>query len=77
MSKNIESTVITALRDIIGDPTIETADNFFAVGGDSLSAVELMERVEGELSIEFPLDAVFASETIAQVVEACIARTNA
>jgi acyl carrier protein len=48
--------------------------NFFDAGGDSLSAIELMEKVEEALEIEFPLEALFASGDFAVVLEECTSR---
>ena len=72
-----QQAITSALGEILAVPDIEADDNFFALGGDSLSAVELMERVEAELGIEFPLQTLFSSGRIGDVVEECEGRVAA
>jgi len=48
-------------------------DDFFTLGGNSLLAVALIERVERRLGIVFPLDALFVDGTLGAVIEACAA----
>jgi enterobactin synthetase component F len=42
-------------------------DNFFALGGDSLSAVNLVAELSGRYSIELPISALFQDPTIANL----------
>jgi acyl-CoA synthetase (AMP-forming)/AMP-acid ligase II/thioesterase domain-containing protein/acyl carrier protein len=61
----------TKLADIWA-ATLDTApigvhDNFFALGGDSLQAVQLISVVEQQLGRQLPNDALFQSPTIAQM----------
>jgi acyl carrier protein len=58
----------------IGVETVTPADNFFDVGGDSLSAVELAEAVECEFGIRFPFEALFTSPSFAAVIAECEVR---
>ncbi|AUG80513.1 hypothetical protein CFP65_5831 [Kitasatospora sp. MMS16-BH015] len=58
------------------EPTSEE-DNFFTAGGDSLGVVDLMERVEAALGIEFPLEAVFLDGRFGTVVAECSTRRAA
>ncbi|MER5277157.1 amino acid adenylation domain-containing protein [Streptomyces sp. NPDC002809] len=53
------------------DPALVTADaGFFALGGDSLTAVRLMARIEAEWERVLPVSLLFARPTIAQLAEA-------
>ncbi|MER5792273.1 amino acid adenylation domain-containing protein [Streptomyces sp. NPDC001980] len=53
------------------DPALVTADaGFFALGGDSLTAVRLMARIEAEWDRVLPVSLLFARPTIAQLAEA-------
>lgn len=42
--------------------------NFFALGGDSLAAVEVATRIEDELGVDFPLEQLFANGEIDDVI---------
>jgi acyl carrier protein len=46
-------------------------DDFFALGGNSMHAVRLVEGIESSLDIEFPLDVLFLDGSFKAVVEAC------
>ncbi|MFG2551509.1 amino acid adenylation domain-containing protein [Streptomyces sp. NPDC048581] len=53
------------------DPALVTAEaGFFALGGDSLTAVRLMARIEAEWERVLPVSLLFARPTIAQLAEA-------
>ncbi|WP_424184742.1 phosphopantetheine-binding protein [Actinokineospora sp. G85] len=49
----------------VDDP--RPADDFFAVGGNSLLAVSLIERVEAKLGVELPIDEFFVEGTLASL----------
>jgi acyl carrier protein len=46
-------------------------DDFFILGGNSLSAVALTQRVESQLHIEFPLQTLFIEGRLSAVIEEC------
>ncbi|MFF9011060.1 acyl carrier protein [Streptomyces goshikiensis] len=71
MSDIVQTVIEDAWRSILEDAACAPEDNFFALGGDSLSAVELMEKVEGALGIEFPLDILFLDGNLNAIVEEC------
>ncbi|MET7426146.1 phosphopantetheine-binding protein [Dactylosporangium sp. NPDC005555] len=58
-------------RTVLGVPEVRENDEFFALGGNSLLAVTMMERVEAELGFEFPLEAIFVDGTFGAVLTAC------
>lgn len=49
----------------------EPEDDFFELGGNSMQAARLVERLESRLGIEFPLEALFIEGTLQAVVTAC------
>lgn len=67
----VEAAVRDAWRDSLRVDTIVAQDTFFSLGGDSLTAIEVMESVETALGIEFPLDVLFGDGTFAAVVAEC------
>jgi acyl carrier protein len=48
----------------LGIPSVGSADDFFALGGDSLRAARVMARVRDDFQVELPLRAIFESRTI-------------
>ena len=52
----------------IGLPPDDTS-NFLAMGGDSLRAVRIMESVEEQLGIEFPLETLLLDDFATLVAE--------
>ncbi|MFD3694910.1 phosphopantetheine-binding protein [Streptomyces sp. NPDC058646] len=48
----------------------ESEDDFFELGGNSMQAARLVERLENRLGIEFPLEALFIEGTLQAVVTA-------
>ena len=57
--------MVTLLR--VERPSIH--DNFFALGGHSLMAAQVIARVRQTLGVELPLRAMFEAPTIAQFAE--------
>jgi acyl carrier protein len=67
----ISSVVAKEWCGVLEVPTVSREDEFFALGGDSLRAVELMSRVENRLGIAFPMEALFLEGEFGTVVDAC------
>ncbi|MBO0883167.1 MAG: AMP-binding protein, partial [Mycobacterium sp.] len=59
-----EQTLATLFTEILGIPHIGIDDNFFDLGGHSLTATRLITRIRTELNTEIPLRTIFNTPTI-------------
>lgn len=64
-----EHVVLAVWREVIGREDLSTDDDFFASGGDSLSTLPLVFKLQAALGIEVPLSAVFSTPTISGLAE--------
>ena len=55
--------------DVLGRERVGIDDNFFSLGGHSLSATQVIARARGALGIDLPLKALFQSPTIRELSE--------
>ncbi len=65
----IETALARIWEDVLRLPSVETNANFFAIGGDSLKAMEVIQRVSEDLHVDLPLIAFFEEPTIAHLAE--------
>ncbi|MCO4850729.1 non-ribosomal peptide synthetase [Bacillus vallismortis] len=65
--KNIQDAVLAIWQDVLKMPDIEREDGFFDVGGDSLLAVTVADRIKHELSCEFSVTDLFEYSTIKNI----------
>lgn len=56
-------------QEVLGQDTIGRTDDFFAHGGDSLTATIVAGLVEGEFGISIPVAELFAGSTVAELAE--------
>ena len=49
---------------VLGRESVRATDHFFTIGGDSLSAVRVLTRVEADRGIELPVQALFEAPTL-------------
>lgn len=64
-----ETAVSEIWKKLLGLEKASVTDNFFAVGGNSLLAVRLMNEIEKELGVRLPLSTLFRSGTVERIAE--------
>jgi acyl carrier protein len=75
--ESVASVVRDAWEATLGSAKPADEDDFFEAGGDSISAMSLMETVEAQLGIEFPTDTLFREGTCGALIDACANRVAA
>ncbi|MET0396778.1 MAG: amino acid adenylation domain-containing protein, partial [Longimicrobiaceae bacterium] len=60
----VEERLAALWRDLLGYESVGTHDDFFSLGGHSLTATTLVARIQSELQADIALDTVFESPTI-------------
>lgn len=70
---NIRQRVTDIWKDVLGldDAALARGGDFFEAGGDSFAVVDFATRVKNETGVEVPLEIVFMSGSLAQVLEEC------
>jgi amino acid adenylation domain-containing protein len=61
----IEQTITTAWAELLKQPQVDVQSNFFALGGDSLLAIQCVSRVREKLPVNLSLSDFFQHPTIA------------
>jgi acyl carrier protein len=64
-----EHAVVRIWADVLGIDQIGLDDDFFSLGGHSLMAADIVERVRSELGLDLPLGQLFEQPTVAGVAE--------
>jgi natural product biosynthesis luciferase-like monooxygenase protein len=59
LKSDLEQGILSAMRQVLGIPTLTSDDDFFHQGGDSLSAVQLVSLIRETFSVELPLQTLF------------------
>ncbi len=59
-----ERRITKILAEVLDRPTIGAHEDFFALGGDSLRAVQIILRLNEELETEIPINALFETRTV-------------
>lgn len=60
--------LLQVIRDVLGPATsVTSADNFYALGGDSLSALRILARLESEHNLSTSLGQFMAAENLAAI----------
>ncbi|NLE79740.1 MAG: amino acid adenylation domain-containing protein, partial [Rhodococcus sp.] len=65
----LEREVASAFEELLGGGRIGRNDDFFALGGNSLSAMKLAAKLSAVFGIDVPIRILFASTTVASLAE--------
>jgi acyl transferase domain-containing protein/acyl carrier protein len=63
----VESRIARIYQDLLGIEQIGINDNFFNLGGDSLTGIQLMSRISQDFQIEIFIDSLFQTPSIAEL----------
>ena len=66
-SNEVEKSVAKIWMEVLGNERISIDDNFFDLGGDSLQAQKIINRIEREFNVKVPIRNFFTEPTIAQI----------
>lgn len=66
---DLETRLCTIWSEVLGVPEVGIDDDFFALGGTSVSAVQARARIEREIGMAVPLRALFEGPTVAALAE--------
>ncbi|UYP19739.1 amino acid adenylation domain-containing protein [Rhodococcus sp. Z13] len=64
---DLEATVASVIGGVLGIADLGVTDDFFALGGNSLTAVRVAARLREELGREIPVRLVFEAPTVAEL----------
>ncbi|MDF9496698.1 phosphopantetheine-binding protein, partial [Bacillus cereus] len=67
---DVEDTVASIMAEVMNVDQVGIFDNFFDLGGESLTALQVIARIRKALQIELPLRSLFASPTVAELSKA-------
>jgi amino acid adenylation domain-containing protein len=66
----VENVVLEVWREVLNLPSIHLEDSFFALGGHSIAATQVMSRLRKRLAVQLPLAMIFSDEaTVASVAK--------
>ncbi|HEX7154086.1 MAG TPA: amino acid adenylation domain-containing protein [Thermoanaerobaculia bacterium] len=63
----LETGVLTVFGEVLGTVRLGTHDDFFHAGGDSLSAMQVIVRLNQRLGVELPADTLFEHPTVTEL----------
>ncbi|MER7133808.1 phosphopantetheine-binding protein, partial [Streptosporangium saharense] len=64
----LHDTIAGIWREVLGVPSVGSADNFFTLGGHSLAAVRLLFLVRDRLKVELTLRDLYETDDLAAFV---------
>ncbi|MGY0560827.1 amino acid adenylation domain-containing protein [Luteimonas sp. A277] len=64
-----EERIAAIMAGVLGVPSVDVEDDFFALGGHSLLGARLLARIGREFGVQLSLDALFAASTTERLAE--------
>jgi acyl-CoA synthetase (AMP-forming)/AMP-acid ligase II/acyl carrier protein len=68
-ANDLEALVADIYAEVLETQDVGADDNFFALGGDSLRATQVLSRVRSLLSIDLPIATLFSKATVAELAQ--------
>jgi pristinamycin I synthase-3/4 len=65
---SVQAIVQRLCAEVLERDSVGLDDDFFALGGDSVSAMRLVNRVRATLGCELPLRQIFAAQTVGDII---------
>jgi acyl carrier protein/NAD(P)-dependent dehydrogenase (short-subunit alcohol dehydrogenase family) len=65
----VQRTLAELWQEVLGIDQVGINDNFFALGGDSLLATQVVSRLRSTFQVELPLQSLFEAPTVAELVK--------
>ncbi len=69
-SNELESQLCQIWCDVLGVNKVGVCDDFFRIGGNSISAITLTQHIEETLSVKYPVRGLFSDRTIQTMAQA-------
>ena len=73
----VETRILAMWKEMLAVESLGTKDNFYSVGGHSLMAIRLVDRINAEFGAELPLNEFFGNPTVEGLAKLLRARTTA
>ena len=77
LTDQIRRTVVECWRHSLGEVPLQGDSDFFAVGGNSLAAIRIVDRLKAVFEVDFALADFMAARTVDAVTERLVARIMA
>ena len=68
-NSTIENIIKEIWEEILGLKNVEKSDNYFKVGGNSLSAIHLVDRMKNEFDVEISIKDIFDYPTVGKLAK--------
>lgn len=66
---DIEKSLLLLTQSVLNDPTLTLQDNFFESGGNSISAISLLFKIENTYNVRLSLHNIFEAREISHIVD--------